>query len=131
MLIWGPPPFPRAPFEDDHPGLSVEWRPELDVFELPQQYLLRLSVPGVRPDDIDLTVQGRLMTVSGVRTAGVPETALAHLIESPRGRFARRVRLPPNADVSGIQTRLVDGELLVVVPKGVPPATRVVVTAAR
>src|SRR2546423_12999483 len=126
MLIWRRPLLSGS-FEDEQIGLEVDWRPDLDVFELPQEFLLRLSLPGVRPEDVDVTVVGRTMTVSGVRQFPIPDGAVAHLIESPRGRFERRVRLPANADLSGIRTEMADGQLLVRVAKAPPRSLTVTI----
>lgn len=131
MLIWGRSPLLSASFEEEQSGLEVDWRPDLDVFELPDEYLLSISLPGVRADDVDVTVLDRTMTVSGERKAGIPDQAVAHLIESPRGRFVRRVRLPANSDISGIRMQMADGQLLVQVPKVPPRSVRVTVTRSR
>lgn len=97
----------------------------MDVFELPDAFLLSLSLPGVRPDDVDVTVAGRVMIVSGERSTAIPEGAVAHLLESNRGRFERRVRLPANAEVEGMRIEMADGELLVRIPKAAPRSVTV------
>jgi HSP20 family protein len=131
VLIWRRPPLLTGSFEDERAGLEVDWRPDLDVFELPVEFLLFLSLPGVRPEDVDVTVVGQTMTVSGVRQPRIPENAVAHLIESTRGRFERRVRLPPNSDISRIRTEMADGQLLVRLPKAPPQTRRVTIRAGR
>jgi HSP20 family molecular chaperone IbpA len=52
----------------------------------------------------------------------------AHLIESPRGYFERRVRLPGNSDLAALATELTDGQLLVRVPKVRRQAVQIRVT---
>jgi HSP20 family protein len=131
MLIWRMPPLPTGSFEEPDSGLELDWRPDMDVFELPQEFLLSLSLPGVRPKDVDVTVVGRTMSISGVRHATVPDGAVPHLIESPRGRFQRRVRLPAEARLSGIRTQMAAGQLLVRVPKVSPRSIKVAVRTAR
>ena len=128
MLIWGRSPLLSAYFEEERSGPEVDWRPDLDVFELPQEFVFSLSLPGVDSGDVDVALLGGTMTVSGERKAGVPEHAVAHLIESPRGRFMRRLRLPANSEVSGIRLQLADGQLLIHVPKAPPRSVRVPVT---
>jgi HSP20 family protein len=131
MLIWRRPPLLTGSFEDDRVGLDVGWRPDLDVFELPTEFLLFLSLPGVRPEDVDVTVSGRTMTVSGSRQPPIPENAVAHLIESTRGRFERRVRLPASSDISRIRTEMADGQLLVRLPKAPPQSLKVTIRTGR
>ena len=131
MLIWGRSPLLSAYFEEERSGPEVDWRPDLDVFELPQEFVFSLSLPGVDSGDVDVSVLGGTMTVSGQRKVGVPEHAVAHVIESPRGRFMRRLRLPANSEVSGIRLQMADGQLLIHVPKAPPRSVRVPVTRVR
>ncbi|HKF18205.1 MAG TPA: Hsp20/alpha crystallin family protein [Candidatus Dormibacteraeota bacterium] len=131
MLIWGRSPLLSAYFEEERSGPEVDWRPDLDVFELPQEFVFSLSLPGVDSGDVDVSVLGGTMTVSGQRKVGVPEHAVAHVIESPRGRFMRRLRLPANSEVSGIRLQMADGQLLIHVPKAPPRSVRVPVTRLR
>ena len=131
MLIWGRSPLLRAYFEEERSGPEVDWRPDLDVFELPQEFVFSLSLPGLRSEDVDVTVLGGTMTISGERKVSVPEHAVAHLIESPRGSFMRRVQLPANSEMSGIRLQMGDGQLLVHVPKAPPRSVRVPITRVR
>jgi HSP20 family protein len=130
MLIWRPPLLSGS-FEDPESSLVLDWRPDLDVFELPNEFLLCLALPGVRPRDVDVTVVGRLMSISGTRRSPVPQGAVPHLIEAPRGRFERRIRLPPEARLSGIRTEMAEGQLLVHVPKLPPRPMKVAIRGAR
>jgi HSP20 family protein len=117
MLIWRRPPLLGGLFDDPDSGLELDWRPDLDVYELADEFLLCLSLPGVRARDVDVTVTGRTMTISGVREGAVPRNAVPHLIESSRGRFRRRIQLPAEVRLSGIRTEMAEGQLLVHVPK--------------
>src|SRR5262249_17692293 len=103
----------------------------LDVFELPQEFVFSLSLPGVHSGDVDVSVLGGTMTVSGERKVGIPEHAVAHLIESPRGSFMRTLRLPVNSDVSRIRLQMADGQLRIHVPKAARRSVRVPVTRVR
>ena len=117
MLILHEPKLPTGSFEDEQTGLELAWRPEMDVFELPHEYLLSLSLPGVRPGNVEATAAGKSLFVSGERMPAIPDGAVAHLIESRAGRFERRVRLPADADLAGLRTEMADGQLLVRIPK--------------
>jgi HSP20 family protein len=117
MLIWRRSILPRGAFEEQPAGLELAWRPDLDVFELTDEYLLCLSLPGVRAEEVDVTAMGRTLVVSGERSLAIPHGAVAHLIESSKGRFARQIRLPRDADVDRIHVEMGDGELKVQVPK--------------
>jgi HSP20 family protein len=117
MLIWRRSPLSSGSFEEEQTGLELTWRPEMDVFELRDEYLLSLSLPGVRAEDVEVTVTGGTLLISGERRLAVQDGAVAHLIESSAGRFKRPVRLPPNADIERISSELVDGQLKIHVPK--------------
>lgn len=125
MLIWRRSLLASGTFEEEQTGLEVTWRPDMDVFELPDEYLLSLSLPGVAARDVDVTLNGSTMVVSGERKLPVPAGAVAHLIESSPGRFERRVRLPANADVGNLRMQMSDGQLRLRVPKAAPRSVRV------
>jgi HSP20 family protein len=123
MVIWRRRPASAADFEDrTDSGPDVEWLPDLDICESPDAFLLVLSIPGVREDDLDVFVSDRTLSISGRRVLVVPRGAVAHLLEAPRGRFARKVCLPRNADPAGLRLELRDGQLLMTVPKVVTGA---------
>lgn len=126
MLMWRRQPLQAGLFADEpSPRHDVDWTPDLDIFEGPNEFLLVLSVPGVGPEDLDVSVQGRTVTISGRRTLSLPPKVAAHLLESPRGRFERRIRFPANCDMEGIGTTLRDGQLVIRVPKATSVAVRV------
>jgi HSP20 family molecular chaperone IbpA len=82
----------------------------------------------VRADDLEVMVSDGRLIVSGRRLLQLPPGVKAHLIESPRGYFERRVRLPGNSDLAALGTELTDGQLLVRVPKVRRPAVHIRVT---
>ena len=131
MLIWRRPPLLSGLFEDTDSDLGLDWRPDLDVFELADEFLLSVSLPGVHARDVEVTVVGRTMSVSGVRHGAAPEGAVPHLIESSRGRFGRRIRLPAEARLSGIRTQMAEGQLVVRVPKVSPRSMKVAIRTGR
>ncbi|HZU16093.1 MAG TPA: Hsp20/alpha crystallin family protein [Candidatus Dormibacteraeota bacterium] len=117
MVIWWRPPLQAGSFEEELGSAEAGWRPDLDIFESDDEFLLAFDLPGVTSEDVEVILQGRTLAVAGVRRAQVPPEAIAHLVERPRGSFERRVRLPASADLSRLRTELRDGQLLVVVGK--------------
>ncbi len=124
-LIWRRSILASGSFGHEETGLEVTWRPEMDVFELPGEYYLWLSLPGIGPEDVEVTLTGKTLTVSGHRTIPVPEGAIAHLIESRVGRFERKIRVPADADVQDVRTEVVHGRLLVKLRKALLRTVRV------
>jgi HSP20 family protein len=132
MLIWRRSLLVGGSFEDERQqGFEVAWQPDMDVFELPDEFVLSLSLPGVRPEDAEVSVVGRSLVIAGERRFSVPPGAIAHQIESPRGRFQRRVRLPANADVTAISSQMSDGQLVLRIAKSAPRSMRVPITRHR
>ncbi len=82
------------------PRTANSWRPHVDVVETPEAYLLRAEMPGVNPDDIEITLAGDVLTIRGEK---VVENTLEGeswcLSERTGGRFERSFKLPgPLAD---------------------------------
>jgi len=123
-------PVQAGSFEDEPIGANVEWQPALDIYEAAESFLLVFALPGVRPQDVEAMVVDRSFAVSGTRHVPLPAGVRAHLIESARGYFERRVRLPGNADLAGLRTELANGQLLVEIPKRRTGPVRITVTTA-
>jgi HSP20 family protein len=123
-------PVQAGSFEDEAVGPDVEWQPALDIYEATDGFLLVFALPGVRPQDVEAMLVSRSFVVTGTRHVPLPAGVRAHLIESARGYFERRVRLPGNADLTGLRTELTNGQLLVEIPKRRTGTVRVRVTTA-
>ena len=76
--------------------VTPAWAPAVDVLETSTELWVLVAVPGVETDEIEVALDGARLIVSGVRTVppGLREAAV-HRLEIPRGRFERRVELPP------------------------------------
>jgi HSP20 family molecular chaperone IbpA len=132
MIVWTTRPTgPAGDFTDEtSSGLDVDWRPALDIYETADEFFLVLCVSGVGAEDLDLTVLGTTITISGRRVTPLPRQVRAVYLESPRGRFLRRLRLPPSCDMEAIDTQLANGQLVVHVPKRNDAPRRVPVSVA-
>lgn len=117
MVIWWRPPLRAGSFEEERTRPDVDWRPDLDIYESGEQYLLVFDLPGVRPDDLDVLLNGQTLSVSGLRRAALPSGTIAHLVEGPHGSFERRIRLPATADPAQMRTELHHGQLMVLIAK--------------
>ncbi len=97
---------------------AVAWVPPIDIYETDQAFVVELDLAGVRPEDVDITVEESTLTVRGERrlTEGVPEQAF-HRVERRYGSFARSIVLPPTANQEGIDASFDRGVLTVTVPK--------------
>ena len=100
-------------------GHSVaDWIPPVDIIERNDAFLLRADVPGVRPEDIDISMENGVLSVSGHRfQEASDDTDGAKRLERSYGRFYRRFTLPETASADDITARCSDGILEVTIPK--------------
>lgn len=104
--------------ENDDPKSVANWVPAVDVVEEKHQFVLRADVPGVNPEDIDISMDAGVLTVSGERHAEtIDETEGFRRVERVSGRFFRRFNLPDTADADGIKAKSHNGILEVSIPK--------------
>jgi HSP20 family protein len=92
------------------------WMP-MDAVRRDDRLELRFDLPGVRPDSIDLTIEGHVLTVKAERSWESPEEGSDVLArERTHGTFTRRVRLGEALDADHVEARYDDGVLHVTVP---------------
>lgn len=88
----------------------------MDAYELDDVYTLRFDLPGVDPDDLDLTVEGNVLTVTADRPSEETEGATWLLRERPSGTHRREVRLGERLDASRVDADFDNGVLTVTIP---------------
>jgi HSP20 family protein len=99
---------------------AVHWTPGADISESEQEFLVRAELPGVRKEDVRITVEHGTITISGERRMEKEDkTTRYHRIESFHGSFSRSFGLPDTVDVGAIRAESKDGVLLVHLPKKV------------
>lgn len=92
--------------------------PLVNVTESSDNYYVRAELPGVKSSDIDISVTGSSLSISGERKIfSEDEKANYHRREREAGRFSRMVNLPGQIDTSKVEARCADGVLSVVLPK--------------
>jgi HSP20 family protein len=93
---------------------EVEWAPPLDVLEDKDDIVIKVDIPGMAPDAIDLSIAGDVLRIRGERKR---EDKNYHTIERGYGRFDRRVTLPTSVKADSIRAFCRDGVLTVKLPK--------------
>jgi HSP20 family protein len=94
------------------------WAPALDISERKDAYVVTVEVPGVKGDDIDITLEDGLLTIQGERQfASESSEQQYHRVERRYGSFRRSITLPAQVKADAIEASFEDGVLEVVVPK--------------
>jgi HSP20 family protein len=94
------------------------WTPALDVFETQEKFVITMELPGVSPDDVDISVEDSTLMVRGERRFYSEQQEESFLrIERRFGEFTRSLTLPSTADAESIQASFDQGVLTVEVPK--------------
>ena len=95
-----------------------EWAPSVDISETDSEYLVRAELPAVNKDDVHVSIDGDMLTISGERKQKTEETKeKVHRVETVYGRFSRSFTLPDNADTASIRAESKDGVITVHVAK--------------
>ena len=106
-----------APAENrPYGGWSGGVYPPLNIFRSRDGIMLRAELPGVRPEDVDVTVEGRQVTLTGERRPPEAGGNAYHRRERTWGKFSRTIRLPDDLDVDGLAAQCRNGVLTVTVP---------------
>ena len=97
----------------------------LDILERGDALVVRASLPGVKPDDLDINVQQNVLTITGqVQEERSSEQGNYHLAERRSGRFARAVSLPVPVNAEGAEATFEHGVLTLTLPKAEQARTR-------
>jgi HSP20 family protein len=109
-----------------------DWTPAVDIIEEKDRFVLRADVPGVRPEDIDVSMDNGILSLSGERhPTAAGEDSGVQRIERATGRFLRRFTLPETVDADAISAKCANGILEVAIPKAPEiQARRIAVEAA-
>jgi HSP20 family protein len=91
--------------------------PAINVFTDREGYVLRMEVPGVAPDGLEIETQGRTLRVSGKRDIKPPGEGSFHRRERAVGEFSRSLQLPADLDTARAEASCKHGMLTIRIPK--------------
>ena len=104
-------------FYSDEPS-AVVWQPPVDVEEQPERYVLRLELPGMRNEDIKITIEDNRLVIHGTKTRTEEQkNSTYHRLERFYGSFERSFTLTHAVKSDKIEATYRDGVLEVTVPK--------------
>ncbi len=113
LFDWSP--FRRSSLTADEENITVpEWAPLVDIVEDGKEYLIKVELPEVSKDDVQVTVDNGTLTISGERKAEKEEKGRRfHRVERYYGRFERSFSIPDDAEANDVKAEFKDGVLRV------------------
>jgi len=112
--------FEGLPMEDIGEG---NWAPAVDLHETEDAYLLEVDLPGMKKEDIDLSITDDVVTLKGNRQREEwKQDQNTRRVERSFGTFQRSFRIPGGVDGAKVEAHFEQGVLKVKLPK--PEATR-------
>ena len=107
----------EQPFEESQ-GTGGGWSPLVDVFEDGEGITLKVELPEVDADDVDIQLEGNALTLRGERKLeNADKQEGYHRVERSYGAFARRFTLPSTVEMGNVTAQSRDGVLRIFVPK--------------
>ena len=121
-VFWGADPFRtlEAMFQADRGPRRTEttFAPRFDVKESKEGFVFHADLPGIKDEDVQISVTGNQLTIAGKRDAEERKDAEDyHVLERSHGSFTRTFTLPETADLEKVKAELKDGVLTVSLPK--------------
>lgn len=99
-------------------GDGRDWSPTANISETDQEYLIKAELPEVKREDVKVTLDNGVITISGERKQERQAKNENEIrVESLYGTFSRSFSLPDNIDANNIQAESRDGILRIRIPK--------------
>jgi HSP20 family protein len=108
-------------------GRELIWNPSFEVRETDNAFVFKGDMPGVREQDLEISLTGNNLMITGKRERDVEQDeGTTHTFERSYGEFTRSFALPDSVDLDHIRSDLKDGVLSIIVPKrpGTAPQRR-------
>jgi HSP20 family protein len=96
---------------------SESWTPAVDIMEKDGTLILMASLPGVAEKEIELKVEGQVLTIKGERKSPEASGFTCHQRESQNGAFARSFTLPDSASLENVRADYRNGILTISIPQ--------------
>jgi HSP20 family protein len=108
--------WPKAAVRDA--GASAAWAPAIDVYEEKDRYVVKAELPGVKREDVSLSLTDDVLTIKGERRYEKEEKQEGFLrVESAYGGFQRVLQLPQTVKGDAVSAEFKDGILKITLPK--------------
>ena len=105
-------------FSRESSAHEQHWNPSLDLVETEASLVAEVEVPGINPDDINISVTADMLTVTGEKKQETGEQGKHyHFKERAYGRFSRSIPLPTAVNPDRVEARYKDGILTITMEK--------------
>lgn len=113
-----PVEFRRRFLQSLFPSGDDTWRPMFDVSETKEDFRIKIAVPGISKEDVNIEIRDNILTISGERkeTKVTAEEEL-HIKEISYGKFSRSLKLPAKVNHDNVTAKSIDGILHITLPK--------------
>jgi len=103
---------------DESSLLARDWKPAADIVEEDEAYVAKVELPGVKKDDVKITMQDNVLTIRGEKKEEKKgKEGGAHRVERYYGSFQRSFSLPSSVKSNGIEAEYKEGILTITMPK--------------
>jgi HSP20 family protein len=97
---------------------TAEWAPAVDIKEEVDKFVIHADIPGVKPEDIEISMEAGVLTVKGQKESEAKTEKEGYKrVERSYGSFYRRFSLPDSADGDAINAKSKYGVLEIIIPK--------------
>jgi len=105
-------------YEQEESAADYDWTPAVDLKEEDNRYLIHADVPGVKAENIDVSLEDGVLTIKGNRNYENQGTKDGYTrVERVHGDFYRRFNLPDTADMDKVSAQCKDGVLEIAIEK--------------
>ncbi|MBU0508972.1 Hsp20/alpha crystallin family protein [bacterium] len=106
-------------FANQRSGDMMAWGPNVDIVENPDGFEIHAELPGVKEEDVNITLDNNVLTLSGEKKQEVREENKGNYcrIERSYGRFERSFSLPNTIKAENVRASFEDGVLRITLPK--------------
>ncbi|MGA9408796.1 MAG: Hsp20/alpha crystallin family protein [Bacteroidota bacterium] len=110
--------FFRGDLVDNGSFFPGDWGPAVDLSETDDSYIIRAEIPGMKKEDVKITLLDSLVTIRGEKKNEAEEkNGTYHRIERSYGSFERSFNLPGGVKSGDIEAKYNDGLLTITLPK--------------
>ena len=114
------------------PSEEMVWAPAIDVLEKEDQFLVKVELPGVKEEDVNVTVAGGTLTIEGEKKADSEVKKKGYYYrETSYGSFSRSITIPSTVDANKIEANYDKGVLEITLPKAPEVKPKKITVAAK